>query len=879
MVRRGLIRGGMFVAVFCLVSLAALAAPPGDGARRVQAPPAGNGPQTGAPPEGQPAPQPGQPGQPGQPAQPGQPGAQPGQPGQPPAGSRDPENLPRRRENLIAMTFENADVSAVLRALAELWGKPIAAHPELTGSITVVAAKDVTIPESFEIMKSALNVRGFTVLGTLDDETKVIQIVPRKEMVGRGSQVRIGRESAEGEDAASIITQVVPLRYIRAKTIAEALTSLVSKDNANIATVEDTNTVIITDRAENVRRLLEVINAVDSVPQDRRELAVVALQNANAQDVQRLLYEIYSDPIGALQRQAGNRPNPQQQQQLIMLLQSGALDVTAGVKITADGRTNSLVLYGPPEVLEGLKSVIKDLDRDITQQVVFRKFKLQYADATVLAQNLNLLFQQPLGTAERTPAFMRWYGGRSSTEGRPGFTQLKENLVVADSRTNSLLVTATPDNMRIYEDLIRSMDQPSEVQQVVEVVPLEFADAAKVATDLQRLLRGQGSNRGFFFFLFGGQQDLNSPLQQLREVTVVASADSNSLILTGAAEALPTVRRIIQSLDQPQAQVYISVIIADVTLGKEQNLGIEMSWLRAGGKDNSSLSTALQVDQNIPQGIRYALLDTEFQALVRALSDTSKVKVLSTPHITTLDNTAATISIGTQFPFPKTNESSGGTVQTSFDFKDIQIQLQVTPRVSLGSQMVVLDVNQTIDELTGTLRQGNIDVPLIATRKADTKVMVQTGQTVVIGGIIRDRSEKQQVGVPVLQDLPVVGPLFRRTKDRTERTELMVFLTPFVVTTDEQLQRIRVSRQKELAEKFPQVEEQLNKQMDYGQEVPPKPRDKPAEPQPKPAPEPVPQCRAEPLGPVPAEPERSVLGPPKPDQPADQRSQIGPPAP
>ena len=810
----------------------------------VQTPPAGN----------QPAPQPGaQPG--GQPAGPGTPAGQSGDQPAEPQGSTDPENLPRRRDNLIVMDFENADINAVFRMLSELWGETIYAHPDLKGPMTVLSAKDVTIPESFLIMKAALNVRGYTMVGSLEDESPIIEIWPRKEMVAQGGEVKVGRDPAEVDKDVVVITQVVPLQFIRAKVIADTLSNLVSKDNASMVAIDDTNTVIITDRAENVKRMLEIIQAIDSVPADRRELKLVTLENANAEDVQRLLVDIYSDPIGALNRQLGaSRGNQQAQQQVMMLLQAGALDPSDQVKITSDTRTNSLVLYGPPEVLTSLQSVIKDLDRNVSQQVIFRKFPLQYADAVAMAQNLNTVFQQPQGTTRQTPFFSRRSSSQSET-GRPGFTQLKENLVIADPRTNSLLVTANPDNMRTFEDLIRSMDQPTQLQQVVEVIPLEFATARDVERAIQRVLRGSSSSSGFFFFLFGSQGAQDSPLEQLKDVTIVANDESNSVILTGPAEALPTVRKIIESLDMPQAQVYISVIIADVTLSDEENLGVEMSWLAAPG-ENGQASTSLNADSAIPTGIRYALVSDEFNALLRALSDHNKVKVLSTPHITTLDNEQATISIGTQFPFPQTNESSGGTVSTSFDFKDIQIELEVTPRVSVASQQVVMDVNQTIDELTGTVRQGTTEVPIIATRRADTKVMVKSGQTIVIGGIIRERQEKTQTGVPLLQDLPIIGPLFRRTKDRTERTELMVFLTPFVVTTDEQLDRIRHSRQDELSTAFPQVGNYIDKQQEYKEDVPGVAAETTPEPEPQPQPQPVPETQ---------QPERSraaaLLGP------------------
>ncbi|MBI2298862.1 MAG: hypothetical protein HYU66_07930 [Armatimonadetes bacterium] len=628
--------------------------------------------------------------------------------------------------------------------------------------------------------------------------------------------------------------------------MAEQLQPLITKDTANMVSLDESNTLVITDAATNVKRLLEIIAVLDEAPVDQREIEVVPLENGNAEDVQTLLSNVYADPVGSIANQLQRGRNPMQQQAVMQMLQAGLIDPSGKVKVTADSRTNSLVVFGTREVIDELKKVIRQLDRDITAQVIFRRFKLQFADAQSVTEDLQNMFETPQGNAQRMPAFMSFFG-RQQQQGRPGFAKLKENIVVADVRTNSLLITATPENMLVYEDIIRAYDQASETESTVEVIPLEFAQADTVANTLTRVLQGaRGGGRGFFFFLFGGgSQSQDSPLQQLQNVTVVAENSANALVVSGPSGTLPAVRRIVEMLDQPQAQVYISVIIADVTLKDEQQLGVELSWNKAPlNRDKASTDFGTDAaSTGIAQGIKYALVSSEFQALLKALSDKNKVKVLSTPHITTLDNVQATISIGTKFPVPKSQSlTQGGQLLTQYDFQDVDIKLDVKPRVSLGSQMVVLEVNQNIDEITDKLVSGGNELPIISTRVATTTVMVQSGQTVVIGGIIRDRTSERKTSVPILGDLPLVGPLFRRTDDTKERTELMVFLTPFVVTTDEQLQRIREQRQKDLVQNFPQVEDYLRQQLTYGEDIPPKPGPPEPEPQPKPKPEPVPQA-------------------------------------
>jgi general secretion pathway protein D len=175
---------------------------------------------------------------------------------------------------------------------------------------------------------------------------------------------------------------------------------------------------------------------------------------------------------------------------------------------------------------------------------------------------------------------------------------------------------------------------------------------------------------------------------------------------------------------------------------------------------------------------------------------------------------------------------------------------------------VQLEVQQTIDELVSTVQQGNAVLPVIGSREANTQVMVQSGQTIVIGGIIRDRESKQRTGIPLLQDLPLIGPLFRSTKDVSERAELMVFLTPFVITSDAQLQRIKEQRIKDLSDRFPEVLNYLDNQQSFGEELPAPPAEPTPPPTPQPPTEPVPQA---------AGPERSRTG--------SGRPSLGPPAP
>jgi general secretion pathway protein D len=241
------------------------------------------------------------------------------------------------------------------------------------------------------------------------------------------------------------------------------------------------------------------------------------------------------------------------------------------------------------------------------------------------------------------------------------------------------------------------------------------------------------------------------------------------------------VESIIQQLDKRTVQVFIEVAIVDVTLDDTTKFGVEWKW----NDGQSSADTGFGLADAIPTGLRYSVISNNLQAVLRALTTKSNVKVYSTPTITTADNVRALISIGRQEPFVSSVEDTaqGGAFRRTVDFKDVSISLDVTPHVSEAANLITLEVIQTINELLG--REEELNAPIIASRQAQTTVMVNDGQTIVIGGIIKDNKQRVVNGVPILEDIPILGELFKSRRWQTEHSELMVFMTPHILR-DEQ---------------------------------------------------------------------------------------------
>lgn len=735
-----------------------------------------------------------------------------------PTGEEMPQGMPRRTNNKISMSFEKADIDIVLRALSEAWETTIVADSSLEGTVTVVSMMDIPIEESFEVLKAILFVKGFTVVGTLDD--KVIKILPAAR--GKTSPQPVLPEGQELKAGDTVVTYVLPLEFIDAARIKNDLTPLVSQDTAALVSIASTNHLIITDVESNVKRIVEIVKQLDKEPPDERTLEIIYLKNADAQEVQQALTNLFQDPMAAIMQQmrrmgggggmgggmGGGPPQPQQP-----MFQQGRLDLESQVQVQADTRTNSLLVFASPENHKKVAEVVEKLDVDLTPLIIHRRFPLQYADATTVADELNELFEQPQGGTSRAGGRSPFgfspfsFLGRQRTTSRTGFTSLKENIVVADVRTNSVIVTATEENMKRFEDIIKALDEPAELQEMTIVYPLKYAVATELVDTLNQLFRGQGRTTGFLFFMFGSRsQQQGGPLDIFQDVTVVAEEKTNSLLITSPPQARQAVTEIIEQLDKPLAQVYIHVVIADVTLTDETKLGVEWKWLNALD-EGSSLGTDFQLaDPNEPVGFKYAILNNDFRSVLHALATQMDTKVLSTPHITTLNNVEARISIGQDYPFVESITTSGttGYVIPQFDFKRIAIDLTVTPRIHEESKTIMLEVVQTINDIAGTVQQGQFTQPIVTSREAQASVMVRDGQTIVLGGIMSDRTEFDEKRIPVLSEIPLFGELFKSRRKKNVKSELMVFMTPFIVEEGEDVDQLRGKYEKDLKSLFPE---------------------------------------------------------------------------
>ena len=354
--------------------------------------------------------------------------------------------------------------------------------------------------------------------------------------------------------------------------------------------------------------------------------------------------------------------------------------------------------------------------------------------------------------------------------------------VTIDPRTNSLLVGGTDHYVELVSEIIDSLDSSEAHERNTEVIRMRNSQAPEVATAIrnfldqerQRLIQNLGAD-----VAAAAQRSLD------QEVAVVAEPNSNTLLLSANQRYFDQIRSMITELDQAQPQVLIQVLLAEVTLDNETDLGVEWKFKGKKGDVGIGTGTDFGVAKQLTSlgGFSTAIAGTDFGFLLRALKNQGRLEVLSRPEIVTADNKPATINIGQRVPLvDQSRLDVQNNLTTSYKYEDVGVNLTVTPKISADG-FVKMEIGTTNSDISTSSVQINSSssVPIINQRKASTTVSAQSGQTIIIGGLISTSDDKRVLKIPVLGDIPYLGVLFRSSTMIHQRKELLILLTPQVL--------------------------------------------------------------------------------------------------
>ncbi len=285
------------------------------------------------------------------------------------------------------------------------------------------------------------------------------------------------------------------------------------------------------------------------------------------------------------------------------------------------------------------------------------------------------------------------------------------------------------------------------------------------------------------------------------KISIVADHRNNALLVNSTYQEFKHIRDVVNTLDLPLSQVVIEATIAEVSINDNLSYGVQ--WFLSRGNFSGGVGRVAEgATRPTGTGGVLSLNTVGVDVVLKALQEVTKVKVISSPYLTVLDGKKARLVIGDQVPFASRSQESSndGTVTTSteVEVKDTGIVLQVEPKVR-SNNSVLLAIQQEVSNVDVKRQTGNL-TPTISTRTINSDIVVESGRTILLGGLIQERTEDGKTGVPVLNKIPVLGELFNEnTSDEKKRTELLVMITPRVVRRQSELQSITDTLRREFS--------------------------------------------------------------------------------
>ncbi|MBG5166802.1 GspD family T2SS secretin variant XcpQ [Pseudomonas aeruginosa] len=361
--------------------------------------------------------------------------------------------------------------------------------------------------------------------------------------------------------------------------------------------------------------------------------------------------------------------------------------------------------------------------------------------------------------------------------------------VIADARTNRLIILGPPQARAKLVQLAQSLDTPTARSANTRVIRLRHNDAKTLAETRGQISEGMKNNGGQGGEQTGGGRPSN--------ILIRADESTNALILLADPDTVNALEDIVRQLDVPRAQVLVEAAIVEISGDIQDAVGVQWAINKGGmggtrtnfGNTGLSIGTLLQALKDdkppaLPDGAIVGIGSSSFGALVTALSANSKSNLLSTPSLLTLDNQKAEILVGQNVPFNTgsytTNSEGSSNPFTTVERKDIGVNLKVTPHINDGAALR-LEIEQEISSIAPSVQQvSNTDI-ITNKRSIKSTILAENGQVIVLGGLIQDDVVQAESKVPLLGDIPWLGKLFRSTKDTHTKRNLMVFLRPTVV--------------------------------------------------------------------------------------------------
>lgn len=633
-----------------------------------------------------------------------------------------------------SLNFDDADLGEVAKViLSDILGRNYTISPQVTGKVTLQTTKPLSKSELMPTLEMLLSINN---AGIVEQEGMYL-IKPANEAVYSASIKTIGSSALP----AGYQTQVIPVHNVSAADLAEILKPLMP-EKAQVSADTQRNILLVSGSGSELARIVDVVNTFDVDVLRGRSFGLFTPAHVDASKIIEELEQVFNNKPTSAKSTGEKNPGDK------------TTDPGSFFRFIEIERLNAiLAITHNAKYLNDIESWVLRLDRTSSEAAGgVNVYRAQHVDALDLADTLGNIFGSGGSQGSRSASIA---SGRKSASA----SNKKKS---SSSQTDS------------------GMDRT-------------LSDRAQNTKT--------NSSSGFG----GGTGEAMMP-----NVKIIADEGNNALVIVANSEEYAKIQRVIKQLDVLPLQVLIDATIVEVSLKDDLEYGIQWYFNHENGGDNEisggkGLSKPISLRAlaatgaaaTTTGGLSYLFTSNsgDIRALLRANADKGNVNVISSPSLMVLNNQEASIKVGDSVPTTTastTNTSSsannGSNITNQVTPVDTGINLSIKPRVNSGG-LVLMDILQTANQAIKTTTSG-IDSPTIQKREIESSVAIQSGETIVLGGLIKEDNTNNTSGVPFLHEIPLIGPLFGGTTRNKDRSELVVLITPRVVSSRQDAQSI-----------------------------------------------------------------------------------------
>jgi general secretion pathway protein D len=688
----------------------------------------------------------------------------------PPAAAPPPEKS-------VTLQYPNSDVADVLRLYETLTGKKLIMDNFVQGKVNIFLSKPVLRDEAIKIIEMNLLMNGYSLVPAGDEIVKVIGTGRSPRNAG----VPIVSDEADIPAGEHVVSYLFRLHYADPVELQQVLGQYLSPPQTytSFLALPKSSAILITENSSVIRMLTRIIDQID-VPPAQVVSEFIKLERADATKVVEMLKDVFEKGNPSSTTPVTNPAQPG-------VRPPGRANIPGvqPAQVTIEGDLGSFTALSEDSIVVGKIKMAADV-RTNRIHVITRPVNMPFVRKLIAEFDANVEFGKPV-------------------------TRPLRYISAADVLPVLVQALTEPGGQGQGAD---ASNPAAPQQQAQQNRPRPTSNTSGFDSGFGNSGGSSGGGQSFSEELSTQAIDTTPKAVTIGNAKIIADQRANSIIILGNREVVVKVMKILDEMDIKAPQVALSTVIGELSLNSDQEFGVDYFQRKVGipgpnheggvagysrGKildsplsEPGSLVNFTQLAEAAATGGTNVFLSTGFglKAIVKMLDATGRFKVISRPMVFTSNNKKAIIASGTEVPVPVNSSFNVGQTFSSVQYKKVALQLEVVPLIN-SEKEVSLDILQKLDNVQSFTPIDGNSIPNIATRYIKTTVAAANGSCIVLGGLIQENKRKEKTGIPVLGRIPVIGGIFRNTRDIKDRTELIILMQPEVALTKLDLHRLR----------------------------------------------------------------------------------------